>query len=128
MILLGIGLLLVGLFIPLFYRDAIIRLRPLYLLLLAIPLPFVAAIFGWLIREGGRQPCVAYGLLPPSRRSPRSAPADATSLIGFSLLLGTLAVTDWVLLARYAARGAATRRSAAPAPPDEPAHPEPALV
>ena len=46
------------------------------------------------------------------------------SLIGFTLLLGTLAVTNWVLLAKHAARGAADpalgRR-----PDDHPADPRP---
>jgi cytochrome bd ubiquinol oxidase subunit I len=108
MILLGMGLLLVGLFIPLLYRDAVIRLRvPLYLLLLAIPLPFVAAVFGWLIREGGRQPFAAYGLLPlKDAITPGvSAGSALNSYLIFTGVLAALAITDWVLIARSAARG-----------------------
>jgi cytochrome bd ubiquinol oxidase subunit I len=108
MILLGIGLFFVGLFIPLFFRDAIIRLKfPLWVLLIATPLPFVAAIFGWLIREGGRQPFAAYGLLPlRDAITPGTSTGSAwTSYLLFTAVLGALAITDWVLIARAAGRG-----------------------
>ncbi|SIR36418.1 cytochrome ubiquinol oxidase subunit I [Micromonospora avicenniae] len=108
MITIGLTLGALWLLVPLLWRDWIIRLRfPLWLLLLALPLPFVATILGWIAREVGRQPWVAYGLLPVDQAvSPVGAPVMLTSLIGFSLLLGTLAVTNWVLIARHAARGA----------------------
>jgi cytochrome d ubiquinol oxidase subunit I len=108
MILLGMGLFFVGLFIPLFFRDAIIRLKfPLWMLLFAIPLPFLAAIFGWLIREGGRQPFAAYGLLPlQDAITPGVSTGSAlTSYLLFTAVLTALAVTDWVLIARAAKRG-----------------------
>ncbi|MEU8296625.1 cytochrome ubiquinol oxidase subunit I [Micromonospora sp. NPDC048909] len=130
MILIGFGLGLLWLLVPLIWRDWIIRLRfPLWLLLLALPVPFVAVILGWISREVGRQPWVAYGLLPVDQAvSPVGAPVMLTSLIGFSLLLGTLAVTNWVLLARHAARGA--HDPALGRPPGEPADlaPTPALA
>ncbi|MER7888347.1 cytochrome ubiquinol oxidase subunit I [Micromonospora sp. NPDC094482] len=130
MILTGFGLGLLWLLVPLIWRDWIIRLRfPLWLLLLALPVPFVAVILGWISREVGRQPWVAYGLLPVEQAvSPVGAPVMLTSLIGFSLLLGTLAVTNWVLLARHAARGA--HDPALGRPPGEPADlaPSPALA
>ncbi|MCZ7376952.1 cytochrome ubiquinol oxidase subunit I [Micromonospora sp. WMMC250] len=131
MILIGFTLGCVWFLLPLLFRDWVIRLRfPLWLILLALPLPFVAVILGWIAREVGRQPWVAYGLLPTEQAvSPVGAPVMLTSLIGFSLLLGTLAVTNWVLLARHAARGAADPAlGRPPAPPSESAHPEPALV
>ena len=110
MILIGMVLFCVGLFIPLLHRDAIIRLQfPLYLLLLAIPLPFIAAIFGWLIREGGRQPFAAYGLLPleDAITPGLSAGSALASYLIFTVVLAGLAVTDWVLIARAAHRGPA---------------------
>ncbi|MET8198711.1 cytochrome ubiquinol oxidase subunit I [Micromonospora taraxaci] len=131
MILIGFTLGCVWFLLPLLFRDWIIRLRfPLWLILLALPLPFVAVILGWIAREVGRQPWVAYGLLPTEQAvSPVGAPVMLTSLIGFSLLLGTLAVTNWVLLARHAGRGAADPAlGRPPSPPNESAHPEPALV
>jgi cytochrome d ubiquinol oxidase subunit I len=105
----GIGfvLFLAVFLIPLCYRDWIIRLRvPLYLLLVAVPLPFVAAISGWLVREVGRQPWIAYGLLPTADAvSPASGSTMLASYIAFTALLGLLAIADWVLLAKYANRG-----------------------
>lgn len=109
MILIGFTLGALWLLLPLLWRDWAIRLRfPLWLILLAVPLPFVAVILGWIAREVGRQPWVAYGLLPTDQAVSGVAPGVMlASLIGFSLLLGTLAVANWVLLARHAARGAA---------------------
>ncbi|MFF5177404.1 cytochrome ubiquinol oxidase subunit I [Micromonospora sp. NPDC000316] len=130
MILIGLTLGCVWFLLPLLVKDWIIRLRfPLWLILLALPLPFVAVILGWIAREVGRQPWVAYGLLPTEQAvSPVGAPVMLTSFIGFSLLLGTLAVTNWVLLARHAARGAADPAlGRPPTPSSEPARPEPAL-
>ncbi|MDO3701260.1 cytochrome ubiquinol oxidase subunit I [Micromonospora sp. C28SCA-DRY-2] len=109
MILIGFALGTLWLLLPLLWRDWAIRLRfPLWLILLALPLPFVAVILGWIAREVGRQPWVAYGLLPTDQAVSGVAPGVMlASLIGFSLLLGALAVANWVLLARHAARGAA---------------------
>jgi cytochrome bd ubiquinol oxidase subunit I len=108
MILIGFLLGCSWLLLPLLFRDWIIRLKfPLYLLLLAVPLPFVAAILGWLAREGGRQPWAVYGLLKVQDAvTPVSSGVLLTSLIGFTLLLGALVVTNWTLLARRAHRGA----------------------
>ena len=108
MMLIGMLLFMVALFIPLFFRDWIVRLRvPLYLLLLAIPLPFVAAIFGWMIREGGRQPFAAYGLLPLNDAiAPGGSPGGMLAgYLVFTGVLAALAITDWVLIARAANRG-----------------------
>ena len=118
------------LLVPLLFRDWIIRLRfPLWLILLALPLPFVAVILGWIAREVGRQPWVAYGLLPTDQAvSPVGAGVMLTSLIGFSLLLGTLAVTNWVLLARHAARGADDPALGRPPAPDTDTRPEPVFA
>ncbi|MBY8871503.1 cytochrome ubiquinol oxidase subunit I [Micromonospora sp. PLK6-60] len=120
MILIGFGLGCLWLLLPLLWRDLIIRWRfPLWLLLLALPLPFGTVILGWLAREVGRQPWVAYGLLP-TERAVSAVPAGVmlASLIGFSLLLGALAVTNWVLLARAAARGAADPALGRPPAPE----------
>ncbi len=132
MILIGFGLGLLWLLLPLLWRDWIIRLRfPLWLLMLALPLPFVALILGWIAREVGRQPWVAYGLLPVDQAvSPISPWLMATSLAGFTLLLGSLAVTNWVLMARHAARGAADPALGRPPtqPPADDTRPEPAFT
>ncbi|GAA4458436.1 cytochrome ubiquinol oxidase subunit I [Phytohabitans houttuyneae] len=133
MILIAFTLMWVWVFIPFFYRDWIIRLKvPLYLLLVATPLPFVAAIFGWLFREVGRQPWAVYGLLRTEDAVTRTSGAVMlTSYIGFTVLLLGLAVADWVLLARVAHRG--TADPALGRRPDEPLaepadRPEPVLA
>ncbi|MEV1329033.1 cytochrome ubiquinol oxidase subunit I [Micromonospora costi] len=130
MILIGLTLGVLWLLLPLLFRDWIIRLRvPLWLILLAVPLPFVAVILGWLAREVGRQPWVVYGLLPVDEAvSPVGAPVMLVSLIGFSLLLGTLAVTNWVLMARHAARGAHDPALGRPPGPAADVNTEPAFV
>jgi cytochrome bd ubiquinol oxidase subunit I len=124
----GLILFLAVFLIPLFFRDWIIRLRfPLYLLLVAVPLPFVSAICGWLVREVGRQPWVAYGLVPTADAvSPVGRGTMLASYIGFTALLGALAIADWVLLARYASRGPDVDLGR---PPDaEPAEPTAVLI
>lgn len=130
MILIGFTLGCVWLLLPLLWRDWIIRLQfPLWLVLLALPLPFVAVLLGWLAREVGRQPWVAYGLLPTDQAvSPVSGGLMLTSLIGFTLLLGTLAVTNWTLLARHAARGAADPALGRPPAPDPDTRPHPVFA
>ncbi|MET7803832.1 cytochrome ubiquinol oxidase subunit I [Micromonospora chersina] len=130
MILIGFTLGCVWLLLPLLWRDWIIRWKfPLWLVLLGVPLPFVAVILGWIAREVGRQPWVAYGLLPTGQAvSPVSAGLMLTSLIAFTLLLGTLAVTNWVLLARHAARGAHDPALGRPPAPDTDHHPDPVFA
>ncbi|MEU1685616.1 cytochrome ubiquinol oxidase subunit I [Micromonospora sp. NPDC005707] len=130
MILIGLTLGCAWLLLPLLWRDWIIRLKfPLWLVLLAVPLPFVAVILGWIAREVGRQPWVAYGLLPTGQAvSPVSPGLMLTSLIGFTLLLGTLAVTNWVLLVRHAARGAHDPALGRPPAPDTDHHPHPVFA
>ncbi|MEV6931718.1 cytochrome ubiquinol oxidase subunit I [Dactylosporangium sp. NPDC051485] len=91
------------------FRDTLIRrrwARPMsWLLTILIPVPFVAAIFGWMVREEGRQPWAAYGLLKTADAvTPMSASALRWSTLGFTVLVAALAVVDWWLLARAAAR------------------------
>ncbi|MFF5174339.1 cytochrome ubiquinol oxidase subunit I [Micromonospora sp. NPDC000089] len=131
MILIGFTLGALWLLLPLLFRDWIIRLRfPLWLTLFTLPLPLVAVILGWIAREVGRQPWVAYGLLPTDRAVSDVDPAlMLASLIGFTLLLGALAGTNWTLMARAAARGAADPAlGRPPGAPDDDSRPVPALA
>jgi cytochrome d ubiquinol oxidase subunit I len=108
MILIGMTLTLVSwLTLPLLVKDAVIRMRfPLYLMVIGIPLPFCAAIFGWMFREVGRQPWLVYGLL---RTEDAVSHVDASqirlSLIVFTSLFVLLACVDWALIARAVRRG-----------------------
>jgi len=69
-----------------------------------IPLPFLAALAGWLLTEVGRQPWIVQGLLKTSdANSPSVGTATiAVSLAVFAGLYGLLAVVDFVLMRRYA--------------------------
>jgi cytochrome bd ubiquinol oxidase subunit I len=69
-----------------------------------IPLPFIAALAGWVLTEVGRQPWIVYGLL---RTSDANSPSVSATWLGislgiFALLYAALTVTDVVLLRRYA--------------------------
>ncbi|MEU4249129.1 cytochrome ubiquinol oxidase subunit I [Amycolatopsis sp. NPDC026612] len=88
-------------------RDRLTKARFLhYLMVAAIPLPFAAAILGWLVRELGRQPWLVWGKLRTADAI-AGVPAGQIlfSFIAFSLLFAALAVADWVLMARVAKRG-----------------------
>jgi cytochrome d ubiquinol oxidase subunit I len=123
MIQVGFVLLLVSwATVPLLFRDWVVRLRfPLYLMVIGIPLPFVAAIGGWLFREIGRQPWLVYGLLTTSDAvSHVSRDQMLVSFIAFTAVFAVLAVADWVLIARLARRGPVSS-DAAPVSPLVPA-------
>ena len=75
------------------------------LLWLAAPLPLlplVANSFGWIFTETGRQPWLVFGMLgTASGVSPStSTPEVLTSLIGFTVVYGGLAVVEMLLLLR----------------------------
>ncbi|MEV6868134.1 cytochrome ubiquinol oxidase subunit I [Streptosporangium subroseum] len=90
------------------------------ILMVITPLPFLAAIFGWLVRETGRQPWLIYGKLTVAdAMSPGLTSGMITvSLIGFVGVLGLLAVVDYVLIARTVRRGPAAVTLGADGPAD----------
>jgi cytochrome d ubiquinol oxidase subunit I len=79
----------------------------LWLLLCAIPAPYLAVELGWIVAEIGRQPWIVYGVLKTSAGV--STAIDTTqvlgSLVGFTLLYGLLGTVDIYLLAKYARKG-----------------------
>ncbi|GAB2990594.1 cytochrome ubiquinol oxidase subunit I [Saccharothrix stipae] len=108
MIQIGFVLLLVSwVTVPLLFRDWVVRMRfPLYLMVIGIPLPFVAAIGGWLFREVGRQPWLVQGLLTTQdAMSHVGRDQVLVSFVAFTAVFAVLAVADWVLIARLARRG-----------------------
>ncbi|MEV4751931.1 cytochrome ubiquinol oxidase subunit I [Streptosporangium sp. NPDC049248] len=96
------------------------------LLMAMTPLPFLAAILGWLARESGRQPWMINGRLTVAdAMSPGLTSGMVTvSLIAFGGVLGLLALVDYLLIARTVRRGpaAAILGASAPADPNERAH------
>ncbi|MEU4544489.1 cytochrome ubiquinol oxidase subunit I [Nonomuraea dietziae] len=94
-------------------------------LVLALPLPLLAVIGGWLLSEIGRQPWTVAGeLLTAASVSPGVSLAEvATSLTLFTLLYGVLALAEVVLLVRSVRKGP----ELPPAPAVEPVR-EPSLM
>jgi cytochrome d ubiquinol oxidase subunit I len=72
-----------------------------------IALPYLANTGGWVLTEMGRQPWIVQGLLKVEDAvSPNLTPVDLLiSLIGFTLLYGTLAAADFYLMKKYAIAG-----------------------
>ncbi len=79
----------------------------LFIMLAALPLPYITVQLGWLVAELGRQPWIVYGVLKTADATSKavSAPQVAFSLIGFTALYGILGVIDIYLLAKYAKKG-----------------------
>ena len=76
----------------------------LWAAIVTVAAPYVAASFGWILTEMGRQPWIVQGLLKTSQAvSPSTSTATvATSLGVFVLLYLALGVVDFVLMRRYA--------------------------
>jgi len=70
-------------------------------------LPYIAAQFGWIVAEVGRQPWIVYGLLKTSDAVSKAVtPAQVVaSLIGFTIFYGALGIIDIYLLSKYARKG-----------------------
>ena len=119
--------------LPFVIRRWIVRRRILLKVLVwALPVPFVLVVCGWLVREVGRQPWVIYGVLRTTdAATPLSTGTVAASLTVFSLLIGFLMLTDWLLMARLARRGPrdlTLGASLAEVEAREAGHPEPAYA
>lgn len=78
----------------------------LWIMAVAIVLPYVASELGWILAEIGRQPWIVYGLLKTSDAVSTSISAGdvLASIIGFVALYGSLAAVDAFLLVKYARR------------------------
>ncbi|KAA0894008.1 cytochrome ubiquinol oxidase subunit I [Oryzomonas rubra] len=79
----------------------------LTLMVFAIPAPYLAEQFGWLVAELGRQPWIVYGVLKTADAVSKSISTTqvALSLLGFTVLYGLLGVIDIFLLIKYAKKG-----------------------
>ncbi|MGJ6962990.1 cytochrome ubiquinol oxidase subunit I [Streptosporangium sp. G11] len=87
--------------------------------LLALPLPTIAVIAGWLLSEIGRQPWTVQGeLLTAASVSPGVSLAEvAVSLAVFTALYGVLALVEAILLTRHVKAGPEPVAPAAPRTP-----------
>lgn len=104
----GLFILLSAAGLWLWRRDLLLS-YPLYLklMVLAIPLPYIAIQLGWLVTELGRQPWAVYGLMRTADGVSRTLTLRQVwcSLGGFTLFYGGLGVVDIWLLAKYARKG-----------------------
>jgi cytochrome bd ubiquinol oxidase subunit I len=68
-----------------------------------IPLPYLAALAGWVLTEVGRQPWIVFGLLKTTDANSPSVTSTTiwVSLIAFGLLYLSLTLVNFVLLRRY---------------------------
>jgi cytochrome d ubiquinol oxidase subunit I len=89
------------------WRDTISSRRWfLWVMAVALILPYLACELGWIVAEIGRQPWIVYGVLRTVDGVSRSiSPGDVLgSLIAFLVIYGALAVVDAFLLTKYARR------------------------
>jgi cytochrome d ubiquinol oxidase subunit I len=79
----------------------------LQVMLLSLPLPYLAAQLGWIVAEMGRQPWIVYGVLKTSEGVSKAvtSPQVIGSLVGFTLLYSLLGAIDIYLLVKYARKG-----------------------
>lgn len=79
----------------------------LNLMILTIPLVYLGQQVGWLVAELGRQPWIVFGVLKTADAVSQSVTSIQVllSLLGFTLLYGTLGIIDIYLLVKYAKKG-----------------------
>ena len=103
----AIGLLALGAAFFLWYKqDLVQRKRLLALLVLAIPLPFIACEAGWILAEVGRQPWAIQDILPTfMATSTLSATDVALSLICFVGIYTIFLIIEMTLMVKAIKQG-----------------------
>ncbi len=107
-IMVGLGFLFAILAIWAWLKRAAPESAPglLKLLVVAIPLPYLAIEAGWLVAEVGRQPWIVYGLMKTKDAVSVLASSQVLiSLIAFVVFYSFLGVIDFYLLAKFARKG-----------------------
>src|SRR5262249_54340235 len=110
-IMVGLGTLLIAVMAIaaiLLWRGLIDVMRPvLWVLVLAVPFPFIANTAGWMTAEFGRQPWLVYGLMRTRDGASPSVHSGTTlfTLLGFAGLYCVLAILFLWLVSREIARG-----------------------
>jgi cytochrome d ubiquinol oxidase subunit I len=104
----GLGFLFVALtVVGWLLRDKLLENNwYLKLMLLAIPLPYVAAELGWIVAEVGRQPWIVYGLMKTSDAvSPVAKSQVWLSFLAFIVVYGLLGAVGFYLIGKKAKQG-----------------------
>ncbi len=106
MVILGMYFILIT-FIGFFLKDRLTE-SPLFLklMIVSIPLPYIANQLGWIVAEVGRQPWIVYGLMKTSDAvSPITASQVGISLTAFILVYGALGAIGFYLITKIAVKG-----------------------
>ncbi len=79
----------------------------LFIMVAAIPIPYIAIQLGWLVAELGRQPWAVYGVMKTADGISKSVTSFQVlgSLLGYTALYGFLGAIDIYLLVKYAKKG-----------------------
>lgn len=101
-----IGICLLAVIIPRWKHFVDFKLF-LWIMVAALPLPYITVQLGWLVAELGRQPWSVYGVLKTADSVSKSVSLLQVggSLVGFTLLYGLLGAIDIYLLVKYAKKG-----------------------
>jgi cytochrome d ubiquinol oxidase subunit I len=119
-LMIGLGFLMIAVSLyALLRKRSLDRRWFLRLSVWGIAFPFLANSLGWIFTELGRQPWAVFGVLKTADSASPTVGAGLvwTSMIGFTLIYGVLAVVEVYLMMKYAKAG-----------PDEAAGPGPSLA
>ncbi len=104
----GLGTFFILVSIWAFFRRKKLMESPLLLkiLVLSIPLPYIAIQLGWVVTELGRQPWIVWGMLRTAdAASAVSVLQVATTLVGFILIYSLLGIVGYYLIIKHAKQG-----------------------
>lgn len=110
-IMIGVGMLmLLIIFIAGFYyvRNKLSDAKwLLWVVIFALPLPYICNTTGWMLTEMGRQPWIVFGVLKVSDGVSKSISSGyvLTSLIAYTLIYGILAIVSVYLSVKFIKKG-----------------------
>jgi cytochrome d ubiquinol oxidase subunit I len=109
-VMVGLGMFFILLTATFFWLSARRRLDAypwlLRIAVLAIPLPFIAIEFGWVVAEFGRQPWIIEGVLPTAAAvSSLGASTVLLTILGFAVLYTVLIVIEMTLMVKAIRKG-----------------------
>jgi cytochrome bd ubiquinol oxidase subunit I len=115
----GLGTIFIAILViaaGMLFRGALFRARPLlWILMLALPFPFIANTAGWITAEVGRQPWLIYGLMRTQEGVSRQVSAGNVwfTLLGFMGMHAVLSILFLFLVYREIEQGPAEAPSGA---------------
>ena len=107
-VMVGLGFLFLLLTIVAWFIRNKLESYPWFLkiMILAMPLPYIANEAGWMLAEVGRQPWIVYGLMKtPDAVSPIAGSQVLISLIAFILVYSLLGFAAFYLIWKFAVKG-----------------------